>query len=311
MEVRATKRNMLTAIVLLTGMMAVLEVLVFSKIAKIVSMAVLRYASDTCACGIAAGTGQGWQQGMLLGLGILFAGGIAAGTLYALRTLIKTRRLVKRVMKESSVLTDWADGADGAYSYRGGRCEAFTFGFLKPRIAVCAHCAQEVSPSQLQAMIAHEKRHVAARDPLRFFILDTLKWTLFFVPLLRVSISWYHMISELQADEGVTDREALGGALLRMVEQHTKYRSPSGYAVSSFASALTLRIERLVNPGWKIQMHLRAVPMLGLLLVMVAAFGALKGASLPQNSTSSCVYQMRSCARGFDAAPTIYYNSTH
>lgn len=299
MRVKITTKNIMWAIVLLAGSIVTVEGLVF---ARIFEMGKALRAPVGCACGALGMTMPTWQQGILLGLGGLFCAGIIVGIAYALVTLLHTRRLVARVTKGST-----AD-KNGIMLFSGGRCEAFTFGFFKPKIALCAHCVQALSTQELHAMVSHEKRHVAARDPLRFFVLDTLKWTLFFVPLLRTCVSWYRSVAEIAADEGVVDKEALGSALLRLVQAPPPVRVPSPTAVSSFASSLTMRIERLVNPSWNMQMHLRVVPLMGLLLLVAGTIGTLTYTPAQSAAVVSCKREARPCAQAIDASASVYYN---
>jgi len=79
--------------------------------------------------------------------------------------------------------------------------------------------------------------------------------------------------------------------------------------VSSFASSLTLRIERLINPSWNMQMQVRVVPLMGLLLIMAGTLGTLAYHPSKSVSALSCASrEARPCTRaGFDASASVYY----
>src|SRR3989338_11636325 len=172
MTLAITKKKIAVALGLTLAVVAVAEVLVLRASLHIFA------AQDAqgCACaGQASITGGQWT---ILGFGALFiAGWIFGGGAY-LHTLIRTKKML-RVLNGAAVLKD------GLVLFNGGVCEAFTFGFFKPRIAICAHCNETLPQEELQAMLTHEKAHALARDPLWFLLFDVARAAFFFVPMIR------------------------------------------------------------------------------------------------------------------------------
>lgn len=247
-------------------------------------------SKDGGGCACAAG-GVSWSQWFLVGLAGLAIVGLLSGVIFMVRTLWRTRKLVAAVgltARRGEVVR-----------FEGGRCEAFTFGLWKPRVAICGHCLDTLAAAELNAMIAHEQYHVRHHDPLKFLLLDSLKWALFYVPLLRTLASWYRMTAEIAADEQVANRDALGGALVRLV-------APArGTAVASFASALSVRIERLVNPDWRLQLRIGLGHLLtmGVLLIGVG-WVAVRGST--STARPACAIRNSSSC----LMPTVDWNPT-
>jgi len=232
---------------------------------------------DVSGCECASAVAGGWQQWAVAALTGLFVLGWIAAAGYALLTIWRTRRAVRR---------------------KSRLCGAFTFGFLRPKMAICPHCAATLSPDELFAVKTHEEHHIRRRDPLKFLILDILRVALFFVPLARTLVSFYRTAAEVEADEEVQNRAALGSALLRMTETR-----PSGSA-ASFASALTERIDRLIDPRWRLRVRISPRSFMGTAVVAIFVLGVLFTPSAPSaTATSQC--QMRPIQCGVGTWPTV------
>lgn len=242
MRMRLLKsRKILVAAILLTlGGTIIIEGLVMRAV-------VLSWRASSTPAGCACGSlqnGLDLDGGAMLGLAGLFLGGAALGLIALTMAGWRTRKLTRQIGPE---VKDYA-GVESAALFKGERCGAFTFGLWRPRIAICGHCAEICTPAELQAMVVHEAHHVARRDPLKFLALDILKYTYFFLPIFWSFAKMYRTVAELEADVQVTDRQALGQALLRVTDsRHT-------LGVAAFASVLGQRIERLVNPNWRLRL---------------------------------------------------------
>lgn len=256
-----------------------------------------------CACDVPAISG--WQKWSILGLAGLFGVGVIAGSLYFVSTIIKTRRFIKRIRHGAENSTH--NGA-AILKFKNGPCETFTFGFFRTRIAVCAHCAESIASPEFSAMIEHEQHHMRNRDPLKFLLVDSLKYLFFFVPLIYSLVSWYHIAAELQADEQVLNRDALGSALLKVAGSRFDRTALIG---ASFASMLSVRIERIANPTRAVSLPLNRIAILGSLLLISGAVGVV--GNLPKahaGSSAQCMRPIVSCRMSptIDAQTATYYN---
>src|SRR3989338_9093645 len=99
----------------------------FTTVSRIVQA---HRAPDSCNCAVA---GLSFGEGAVIGVASMMAIGIVIGVVYFARTIRRTRRILAAMRME--------DGGEGVAFFHGGPCEAFTFGLLHPRVAVCAHCA--------------------------------------------------------------------------------------------------------------------------------------------------------------------------
>ena len=202
-----------------------------------------RHAESGCAC--IAGAAMNFLSWFTVGIAGVFAVGLIAALVYLLATYIRTRKMALNIQKQERSALNGIK----FYLQDGDCCGAFTFGFLFPKIAVCRHCVNTLPVGEISAMLRHEEYHVKRRDPLRFLMLDILKRMYFFVPVLRPLTSAYHTATEIEADKTVSDRENLGRALL-----HVTYTPEMLDGRAAFASAIHERIERIINPQWKLKL---------------------------------------------------------
>ncbi|OGL67631.1 hypothetical protein A3B21_01410 [Candidatus Uhrbacteria bacterium RIFCSPLOWO2_01_FULL_47_24] len=297
MNLKATRRKITVAIAGVVLTLMTLEIFVFKS-------AWGMFNSFKTACDCASGGFHTWTQWLIAGLGTLFVSGFVVAVIYAVRTFFRTRQFISRVVGEAKPI-------QGVVQFERGSCEAFTFGYIKPTVAICAHCARTLPAQELNAMLAHEAHHAKHKDPLWFFIFDTLRYAFFFIPLMRTLALWYRTLAELYADEGV-DRLALGGALLRLAEAKKITPRASSLAVSSFASVLSFRIERLLNPDFKMRLQMSATHLLVTMFMVFGVLSALTHFSNEPLAASGCRWKMPQCAQlsPIDGAPPSYYTGT-
>jgi Zn-dependent protease with chaperone function len=122
----------------------------------------------------------------------------------------------------------------------GLRCEtietderaAFCGGYLRPRVYLSTGILDELGRDELRAVVAHERHHLARRDPLRRTIARALAEGLFFLPILRRSSQRYVELGELAADRAAVatleDRRPLARALLKLSERDPMPHSVAG-----------------------------------------------------------------------------------
>lgn len=158
---------------------------------------------------------------LLLSLfGLALIAGVWAGSTRLIRTVRFNRRLqhggralppqLARIgsnlgIADQLTYLEWAEPA------------ACCYGFIQPRVAVTAGLVTRLDDEELIAVLAHERRHLRRRDPLRLLAVHALTATAFMFPvapsLRRRLETWI----ELDADRAawtVASRGALAGALL-------------------------------------------------------------------------------------------------
>ena len=94
---------------------------------------------------------------------------------------------------------------------------AFCAGWVRPRIYVSTAAVEQLSETELRAVLAHEHHHLKVRDPLRLAIGRVLCQALFFLPVLRPLHARYGEVAELKADAAAVDaadKKSLASAML-------------------------------------------------------------------------------------------------
>jgi Zn-dependent protease with chaperone function len=92
-------------------------------------------------------------------------------------------------------------GAPDVTVFQHDRVMAFCAGLLRPRVYVSAGALRELGEDELRAVLAHERRHRARRDPLRLVTARLLGEALFFAPAVRTLARRYDTLAELAADD--------------------------------------------------------------------------------------------------------------
>lgn len=159
-------------------------------------------------------------SGVLLpatGVLALLGAGVVAGAVSVVRQVAATRRLSAHV-EDHRVATPTGAPA-GVHVVDHDEPFAFTYGLGEPRIAVSRALLERLSPSELDAVLAHERYHVAARDPLKLLVARAAARTCFFLPAIGHLVTRYVAGRELAADRRSlrdSGRPALAGALVKV-----------------------------------------------------------------------------------------------
>lgn len=124
---------------------------------------------------------------------------------------------------------------------------AMTIGFFKPSIYVSRGLLQQLTSSERQAVLDHERAHQQAYDPLITALISAVSTVFRFLPGARDWMSAAYSLRELAADAVATDgyrqTEALASAFVKL---STTSVHP---AISAF-SPNTDRLEKLLNHQW-------------------------------------------------------------
>jgi beta-lactamase regulating signal transducer with metallopeptidase domain len=99
--------------------------------------------------------------------------------------------------------------------------EAFCAGFLRPKIYVSTGALTTLTARELDAVVAHERNHQIARDPLRSMLEGILSKGLFFLPALSRLQHAAELQAEIDADAFALrisggDGQPLAAAMMQM-----------------------------------------------------------------------------------------------
>jgi len=101
------------------------------------------------------------------------------------------------------------------------RPQAFTVGFLRPRIVISDGLIDRLDDDELRCVLAHERHHARRRDPLRRALVQAVCDGFWFIPPLRRTAHAHAAVSELAADAVAmrsTGPRSLASALLAFEE---------------------------------------------------------------------------------------------
>lgn len=174
---------------------------------------------------------------------------------------------------------------------------AFTWGLFRPRIYLSTGLLAALTRDELAAVCLHEARHRAGRDPLRFFLLNTLKDVFVYIPLVRQFAEHLRAEKEFAADDYAVRRlgeaVSLASALLKVSAcGMTAVPVPASFIGYGSPSE---RITRLLNPnGQKDAAHVRRVSLRSVVVSLsmtvflaVALVGPLLAAPLPADACTT------------------------
>lgn len=129
---------------------------------------------------------------------------------------------------------------------------ACTVGFFRPLILISSGMRDSLRTEEFEAVIAHERAHVVARDNLVLLIARTIDTTLFFIPGVRTAYRGLRRSLEVAADaraaEWTGDPLLVAGSLgrvARLTLERTRPRPFSPVLAGTFFVEDDLVIERL------------------------------------------------------------------
>ncbi|MDQ6806386.1 MAG: M56 family metallopeptidase [Actinomycetota bacterium] len=169
---------------------------------------------------------------------------------------------------------------------------AFCAGHVHPRVCLSTGALEVLRSEELDAVLAHERHHRAARDPLRLAAARVLRGSLFFLPVLRPITESYAAAIELDADRAALRanggrRAPLAAALLAL--SASEDRAMVGIAPE--------RVDHLTGelPTWRAPLALLTAALITTCAVLIVDLGVGGGASvhttlnLPMLSSKPCV----------------------
>jgi hypothetical protein len=168
------------------------------------------------------------------------------------------------------------EGHPGVTVIAGVRPEAFCAGFLRPMIYISRGAVDALAPSELDAVLAHERHHRQVRDPLRFACQRVLAQALFFVPVLQPLRHRYAELAEQRADRAALKASAGRPSPLASALLVFDAAAPAGLSGVSAA-----RIDSLLGrpDGWRVSRLRLVVSVVALAAVSVMIWRGSAGAS--------------------------------
>lgn len=188
----------------------------------------------------------------LLSLPFLLA---LAGLVHGIRTQWRTNRVLRR-LRPRGLLHAPELVAPAAAAGLSGRIDvvacdelvALSHGLFRPRVLLSRGTVETLTPSELQAVLAHEANHLKRRDPLRLLVAEIASSAFPIFPLVRELARHFVVASELAADRAAVaaaSRRALAGGLLKFIETRRQLAVPC----LALESTNDERIAALLRPG--------------------------------------------------------------
>ena len=189
------------------------------------------------------------------GLAVTVSALAAMGFLRAVRTVTRTRvsagelrmatmsarldRLPERLVSPATR----AEVLDRVEVVLSPRPFAFVYGWLQPRICISTGMIELLSEQELEAVLHHERWHMARLDPLRFLFAQTVAAVFAIVPHVRQMVRAFFLAAEIAADRHAVITMGQAGPLARAL---AKTMRPT-FASPGFEGQAEARIAALVG----------------------------------------------------------------
>jgi len=186
------------------------------------------------------------------GLGLILAGAVAART--AVTAVTHLRATGRQALRhaETARLVGHPDPALGAVLVDHPQPHAYCVAGRHPTVVLTTGALQALDPDQLDAVLAHERAHLAGRHHRLRAMARIGRQVLPFLPLMRDADAQVARLAELHADDAATrarDPRPLATALVLLA---TTASPASALAEPALAAAVTdtvQRIHRLLDPA--------------------------------------------------------------
>jgi Zn-dependent protease with chaperone function len=181
------------------------------------------------------------------GLGLILAGAVVART--ALTALTHLRAAGRQALRHAQTarLAGRPDPALGAVLVEHSQPHAYCVAGRHPTVVVTTGAVQALDPGQLDAVLAHERAHLASRHHWLLALARIGRLVLPFLPLMRQADSQVARLVEMHADDAATracDPRSLATALVALATA----ASPAP-ALAAAATDSVQRIHRMLGPA--------------------------------------------------------------
>lgn len=184
---------------------------------------------------------------IVAGLGLTLTGAVVARTAVAAITHLRAVRRHALQHAEAARLVGHREPALGAVLVDHAQPAAYCVAGPQPTVIVTTGALQALDPGQLDAVLAHERAHLAYRHHRLLAIAGIASQVLPFIPLTRDAATQVARLIEMHADDAATgarDGEVLATALVALAS--TASPAPG---LAAAATDAVQRIQRLLGPA--------------------------------------------------------------
>ena len=184
---------------------------------------------------------------IVAGLGLTLTGAVVARTAVAAITHLRAARRHALQYAETARLIGRREPTLGAVLVDHAQPAAYCVAGPQPTVIVTTGALQALDPGQLDAVLAHERAHLAYHHHRLLAIARIASQVLPFIPLARDAATQIARLIEMHADDaaiGARDGEVLATALVALAS--TASPAPG---LAAAATDAVQRIQRLLGPA--------------------------------------------------------------
>ena len=183
------------------------------------------------------------------GLGLTLAGAVVARTTLTAVTHLRAAGRQALRHAQTARLAGWPEPALGAVLVEHPEPAAYCVAGRHPTVILTTGAVAALDPAQLQAVLAHERAHLAGQHHRLLAMARIGRQVLPFVPLMRDADLQVARLVELHADDAATrasDPRSLATALVVLATATAASPAP---ALAAAATDAVQRIHRLLGPA--------------------------------------------------------------
>jgi Zn-dependent protease with chaperone function len=184
---------------------------------------------------------------IVAGIGLTLTGAVVARTAVAAITHLRAVRRHAHQHAETARLVGRREPTLGAVLVDHAQPAAYCVAGPQPTVVVTTGALQALDPGQLDAVLAHERAHLAYHHHRMLAIARIASQVLPFIPLARDAAAQIARLIEMHADDAATgahDGEVLATALVALAS--TASPAPG---LAAAATDAVQRIQRLLGPA--------------------------------------------------------------
>ena len=181
------------------------------------------------------------------GLGLILAGAVVARTVLTALTHLRAAGRQALRHAQTARLAGHPDQALGAVLVEHPQPHAYCVAGRHPTVILTTGAVQALDPGQLDAVLAHERAHLASHHHRLLALARIGRLVLPFLPLMREADSQVARLVEMHADDAATracDPRSLATALVALATA----ASPAP-ALAAAATDSVQRIHRMLGPA--------------------------------------------------------------
>jgi Zn-dependent protease with chaperone function len=184
---------------------------------------------------------------IVAGLGLTLTGAVAARTAVAAMTHLRAVRRHALQHAEAARLVGHREPALGAVLVDHAQPAAYCVAGPQPTVIVTTGALQALDPGQLDAVLAHERAHLAFHHHRLLAMARIAAQVLPFIPLARDAATQIARLIEMHADDAATN--ARDGAVLATALVTLASTASPAPGLAAAATDAVQRIHRLLGPA--------------------------------------------------------------